>query len=39
MIHRPSRRDIVKATARLTAVGSLGLRDAATARAAGADQA
>ena len=34
MIHRPSRRDIVKATVRLTAIGSLGLRDAATARAA-----
>ena len=34
MIHRPSRRDIVKATVRLTAIGSLGLRDAANARAA-----
>ena len=33
MIHRPSRRDIVKTTAGLTAVGSLGLRDATRARA------
>ena len=32
MIHRPSRRDIVKTTA-LTAIGSLGLRDATRARA------
>ena len=33
MIKRPSRRDIVKATVRLTAIGALGLRDTATARA------
>jgi methyl acetate hydrolase len=33
MIHRPSRRDIVKTTAGLTAVGSLGLRYATNARA------
>ena len=33
MIHRPSRRDIVKTTAGLTAAGSLGLRYATRARA------
>jgi CubicO group peptidase (beta-lactamase class C family) len=33
MIHRPSRRDIVKMTARLTAAGSLGVRYATHARA------
>jgi CubicO group peptidase (beta-lactamase class C family) len=33
MIHRPSRRDIVKTTVRLTAAGSLGLRYATNARA------
>ena len=33
MIHRPSRRDIVKTTAGLTALGSLGLRHATNARA------
>src|ERR1700689_3174544 len=33
MIHRPSRRDIVKTTARLTDVGSLGLRYATGVRA------
>jgi len=33
MIHRPSRRDIVKTTAGLTAVGALGLRYATGARA------
>jgi methyl acetate hydrolase len=33
MIHRPSRRDIVKTTARLTAAGSLGLRYATAAQA------
>src|SRR5258708_25643080 len=33
LIHRPSRRDIVKTTAALTVVGSFGLRDATRARA------
>ena len=33
MIHHPSRRDIVRTTAGLTAVGSLGLRYATTAGA------
>src|SRR5258708_20926818 len=33
LIHRPSRRDIVKPTAALTVVGSFGLREATRARA------